>query len=151
MQFSSRAPFAKMSDYTNPKLWGMLLDIFKFTTYLMKRPEVRDQTTAEWVKEGHFAPEFYRHYFIPFVSILWTVPYEDVMKLPATQFLRCLCVHAQVNSFGPVMRTTDLQLSVECSRCMCRRFRSCWELSVSVSRVPDINGGIWALHTSRPF
>ena len=102
MQFSSRAPFTCKADYLNPKLWRMLFDIVKFTNYLMKRPEVKEGTTAEWVKEAHFAPEFYRHYFIPFVSILWTVPYEDVMKLPATQFLRCLCTHAQSLYVSPL-------------------------------------------------
>jgi predicted NAD/FAD-binding protein len=94
-EFSSRKPFAEKGSLRDARLWRILRDIFLFTKALVQRPP-RDDTlsTAEWVALGEYSPDFYRNYFLPFVAILWTVPLDAVMALPASQFLRCLATHA---------------------------------------------------------
>ena len=94
-EFSSRKPFAEKGSLRDARLWRILRDIFLFTKRLVQRPPVNDAlSTAEWVALGEYSPDFYRNYFLPFVAILWTVPLDAVMALPASQFLRCLATHA---------------------------------------------------------
>lgn len=96
MNFSSRTPFVKFTDVFNLKLWRLVVDIYRFTVHLISRlPMKEKQSTEDWKAMGLYSDMFYRTYFFPFVAILWTIPYQDVMSLPATQFLRCLKTHAQ--------------------------------------------------------
>lgn len=94
-QFSSRRPFKGLAGVFDRTTWRILIDIYKFTMELLVAlPEKDTITTEEWAKTSGYSPEFFRHYFLAFVAILWTVPKDDVMKLPVTQFLRCLKTHA---------------------------------------------------------
>uniref|UniRef100_K3WVN7 Amine oxidase domain-containing protein n=1 Tax=Globisporangium ultimum (strain ATCC 200006 / CBS 805.95 / DAOM BR144) TaxID=431595 RepID=K3WVN7_GLOUD len=94
VQFSSRAPFAGLAGLFDRRVWRILIDIYKFTMELMTMPVKTDMTTREWAAQGKYSAEFFRHYYLAFVSILWTVPKHDVLDLPATQFLRCLKTHS---------------------------------------------------------
>lgn len=94
VQFSSRKPFDGISGLFDRRIWRILIDIYRFTMYLMKMPVKEDMTTREWAATGEYSSEFFRHYFLAFVAILWTIPKHDVLDLPATQFLRCLKTHA---------------------------------------------------------
>ena len=94
IQFSSRKPFSSSSDLFNGTLWRILVDIYRFTVDLLTMPDKSNITTRQWAEENSYSPEFFRHYFLPFVAILWTIPKKDVMDLPVSQFLRCLKTHA---------------------------------------------------------
>uniref|UniRef100_A0AAV1VGY8 Amine oxidase domain-containing protein n=1 Tax=Peronospora matthiolae TaxID=2874970 RepID=A0AAV1VGY8_9STRA len=95
LQFSSRAPFhGSVLNYFDRRIWRVLIDIYKFTMDLMQMPVKKAMTTREWAAKGRYSNEFIRHYFLAFVSILWTVPKDDVLDLPVTQFLRCLKTHS---------------------------------------------------------
>uniref|UniRef100_M4BF88 Amine oxidase domain-containing protein n=1 Tax=Hyaloperonospora arabidopsidis (strain Emoy2) TaxID=559515 RepID=M4BF88_HYAAE len=95
LQFSSRAPFhGGILNYFDRRIWCVLIDIYKFTMDLMQMPVKEAMTTREWAAKGRYSNEFIRHYFFAFVSILWTVPKDDVLDLPVTQFLRCLKTHS---------------------------------------------------------
>lgn len=94
VQFSSRAPFGGIAGLFDRRVWRILMDIYSFTMELMTMPVKADMTTREWAAQSQYSPEFIRHYFLAFVAILWTVPKDDVLALPATQFLRCLKTHA---------------------------------------------------------
>ncbi|KAL7684353.1 hypothetical protein Plhal304r1_c036g0111121 [Plasmopara halstedii] len=74
LQFSSRAPFhGSVCNLFDVRIWCVLIDIHKFTMDLMTIP-VKDQiTTREWALRGRYSNEFFRHYFLAFVSILWMI------------------------------------------------------------------------------
>lgn len=95
LQFSSRAPFhGSVRNFFDVRIWRVLVDIYKFTMDLTTMPVKDNVTTREWAAKSRYSNEFFRHYFLAFVSILWTVPRHDVLDLPATQFLRCLKSHS---------------------------------------------------------
>lgn len=95
VQFSSRSPFhGSVWNLFDRRIWRILTDIYRFTMDLMTMPVKDEITTREWAKQGRYSDEFFRHYFLAFVSILWTVPKHDVLDLPVTQFLRCLKTHS---------------------------------------------------------
>ncbi|CAH0479965.1 unnamed protein product [Peronospora belbahrii] len=95
LQFSSRAPFhGSVLNLFDLRIWRVLRDIYKFTMDLMMLPVKESITTREWAAKGRYSNEFIRHYFLAFVSILWTVPKHDVLDLPVSQFLRCLKTHS---------------------------------------------------------
>lgn len=94
VQFSSRAPFRGIAGLFDRRVWRILIDIYKFTMELMTMPVKSGITTREWAAQGKYSSEFFRHYYLAFVAILWTIPKKDVLDLPATQFLRCLKTHS---------------------------------------------------------
>ncbi|DAZ93889.1 TPA: hypothetical protein N0F65_004736 [Lagenidium giganteum] len=94
VQFSSRKPFSGALSLFDRRIWNILVDIYRFTMYLMKMPVKEEVTTREWMAKGEYSSEFFQHYFLAFVSILWTIPKKDVLDLPVTQFLRCLKTHS---------------------------------------------------------
>ncbi|GLE00107.1 hypothetical protein PINS_up008834 [Pythium insidiosum] len=94
VQFSSRRPFNGIKGLFDRRIWRILVDIYHFTWELMHMPVKSGVTTREWAKLGKYSPEFFRHYFLAFCAILWTIPKRDVLDLPATQFLRCLKTHS---------------------------------------------------------
>jgi predicted NAD/FAD-binding protein len=94
VQFSSRRPFNGIGGLFDRRIWRILFDIYNFTWELMTMPVKAGYTTREWAAKGKYSPEFFRHYYLAFCAILWTVPKEDVLNLPATQFLRCLKTHS---------------------------------------------------------
>ncbi|TMW67456.1 hypothetical protein Poli38472_011076 [Pythium oligandrum] len=94
VQFSSRRPFKGIGGLFDRRIWRILVDIYHFTWELMNMPVKSGLTTREWSKLGQYSPEFFRHYFLAFCAILWTIPKHDVLDLPATQFLRCLKTHS---------------------------------------------------------
>ncbi|KAI9916709.1 hypothetical protein PsorP6_016718 [Peronosclerospora sorghi] len=95
LQFSSRAPFhGSVFNFFDIRIWRVLIDIYRFTMDLMTMPVKETISTREWAAKGRYSNEFFRHYFLAFVSILWTVPKHDVLDLPVTQFLRCLKTHS---------------------------------------------------------
>ncbi|ETV86186.1 hypothetical protein H257_02632 [Aphanomyces astaci] len=94
IQFSSRKPFSSFWELFSIKKWQVIYDIFKFTVDLLTMPVTSNISTEEWAASGRYSKAFFRHYYLPFVSILWTVPKHDVMTLPASQFLRCLKTHS---------------------------------------------------------
>ena len=94
VQFSSRHPFASVWDLFDTRVWQILIDIYKFTVDLMTMPDKTNITTREWAASNSYSHVFFRHYFLPFVAILWTIPKKDVLDLPASQFLRCLKTHS---------------------------------------------------------
>ncbi|TDH65008.1 hypothetical protein CCR75_008284 [Bremia lactucae] len=95
LQFSSRAPFnGSARNLFDFRIWRVLIDIYKFTMDLMSMPVKENITTREWAAKGRYSNVFFRHYFLAFVSILWTIPKHDVLDLPVSQFLRCLKSHS---------------------------------------------------------
>ncbi|OQR84941.1 hypothetical protein ACHHYP_12496 [Achlya hypogyna] len=94
MQFSSRKPFGSFLELFSLKKWRVIYDIYNFTVDLLTMPVKSNVSTAEWAKTSRYSEAFFRHYYLPFVAILWTVPKHDVMALPASQFLRCLKTHS---------------------------------------------------------
>ncbi|KAK1940167.1 L-amino-acid oxidase [Phytophthora citrophthora] len=109
LQFSSRSPFhGSVLNLFDLRIWRVLRDIYRFTMDLMTMPVKEDITTREWIAEGRYSKEFFHYYFLAFVSILWTVPKNDVLDLPVTQFLRCLKTHSNslyIPLWQVIMRT----------------------------------------------
>lgn len=94
LEFSSRKPFNSIRDVFNVQIWRIIVDIYRFTIDLMDMPEKTNLSTKEWAEKNKYSKAFFRHYFLPFVAILWTIPKQSVLDLPASQFLRCLKSHA---------------------------------------------------------
>ncbi|EGZ09397.1 hypothetical protein PHYSODRAFT_522490 [Phytophthora sojae] len=109
LQFSSRAPFhGSVLNLFDLRIWRVLRDIYRFTMDLMTMPVKEDITTREWIAKGQYSEEFFHHYFLAFVSVLWTVPKNDVLDLPVTQFLRALKTHSNslyIPLWQVIMRT----------------------------------------------
>jgi len=112
LNFSTRAPFHERFSLFNGKLWGILLEIHRFTRDLIQSPPTKSSLTVrQWMDRREYSQLFYENYFIPFISILWNIPYKDLLELPVHQFLITLSHHAKslyVPLSSIVLRTLKL-------------------------------------------
>jgi uncharacterized protein len=98
--------FAQRRNLVSPSFIGMLRDILRFNASAERHLEAVSAsrcTVGELLLEGGYGATFQRHYLLPMAAAIWSSAASDILRFPATTFLRFCLNHAllQVNDRPP--------------------------------------------------
>lgn len=81
--------FAQKRNLFRPRFWGMLYDILKFNqkagTYLFRDPSF---TLGDCLDELAMGAWFRDYFLLAMGSAIWSTPIDDMMRFPASTFIR---------------------------------------------------------------
>jgi uncharacterized protein len=89
--------FAQRRNLFSPTFIGMLRDIVRFNGSAERNLDVATQTGAsmgELLLAGGYGGAFQQHYLLPMAAAIWSSATADILRFPATTFLRFCLNHA---------------------------------------------------------
>ncbi|HEY2000629.1 NAD(P)/FAD-dependent oxidoreductase [Paraburkholderia sp.] len=94
--------FAQRSNLFSPTFIGMLRDIVRFNGSAERNLDVALRTGAsmgDLLMAGGYGGAFQQHYLLPMAAAIWSSATADILRFPATTFLRFCLNHAllQIN------------------------------------------------------
>ncbi len=103
--------FAQPSNLVSFSFWQMLRDILRFNAAAESNLELAlrsDLTLGELIEQGGYRASFRDRYLLPMAAAIWSSSPQDILKFPASTFLRFCLNHAllQVNN-RPQWRTVQ--------------------------------------------
>jgi uncharacterized protein len=98
--------FAQRRNLFSPTFIGMLRDILRFNARAPRHLEDASAsrcTLGELLTEGGYGAPFQRQYLLPMAAAIWSSAANDILRFPASTFLRFCLNHAllQVNDRPP--------------------------------------------------
>ncbi|PMS14478.1 NAD/FAD-binding protein [Trinickia dabaoshanensis] len=136
--------FAQRRNALSPSFLGMLRDIIRFNGMADQYLAQASQTgccVGDLLDAGRFGDPFRNHYLLPMAAAIWSCATADVLRFPATTFLRFCINHAllQINQ-RPRWRTVRGG-----GREYVRRLAaaiSCVRADARVERIRRVAGGV---------
>ena len=95
--------FAQPKNLFSPSFWRMLKDILRFNKSAndyLKQAQKMPLSLGELLEEKNYSAAFKDNYLLPMAAAIWSSSPQDIMKYPASTFIRFCLNHAllQVNN-----------------------------------------------------
>ncbi len=146
--YNSSRLFADRRNFFRPSFWKLLLEIVSFNRQarrLIKRGVLTELSLGEFLKQFKFSDNFINQYIIPMGAAIWSTPDSDMMRFPASTFIRFLDNHGLLTINDQPQWYTISGGSREYVRAFLRSFQGEVVKNAGIERIKRSNGCVQIL------